>query len=170
MHFNLASLVSAVVLALPLASLAAPSVPSADSDLEDRSWHYPKTYKVTVGAWGKLRYDPEYVYAKVGDYIKFEFHPKNHTVTESSFDHPCNRLTDPHGNPLGFRTGFVPVPATQTYHFPTRKFKVTDKKPHWFYCGQTGHCPAGMVFAVNPPKKGNTFDKFQKMAIESGGK
>ncbi|KAG9121921.1 hypothetical protein FRC07_001901 [Ceratobasidium sp. 392] len=162
MYFSFTCLASAVLLALPLTALAAPAAPV--SDLEERS---SKTYKVTVGAWGKLRYDPEYVHAKVGDYVKFEFHPKNHTVTESSFDSPCTKLTDDHGNQIGFRTGFVPVPEKQTSNFPTRKFKVTDTEPHWFYCGQVGHCPAGMVFAVNPPKKGNTFHKFQKMAMES---
>ncbi|KAG8754911.1 hypothetical protein FRC12_011067 [Ceratobasidium sp. 428] len=163
MYFSLASILSTVVLTLPLSALAAPAV--SVSDLEDRS---DKTHKVTVGAWGKLRYDPEYVNAKIGDYIKFEFHPKNHTVTESSFDEPCTGLTGNEGEPVGFRTGFVPVPEKQTSHFPTRKFKVTDDKPHWFYCGQVGHCPAGMVFAVNPPHEGNTFEKFQEMAMGSG--
>lgn len=174
MMFNLASIFSAVVLALPLTSVVANPVPSnldEAAELEERgNWHYPKTHRVTVGAWGKLMYDPEYVNAKVGDYIKFEFHPKNHTVTESSFNSPCSKLTDAHGNQVGFRTGFVPVPEKQTSHFPTRTFKVTDKKPHWFYCGQTGHCPAGMVFAVNPPHTGNTFAKFKHMAQASGGK
>ncbi|KAG8734485.1 hypothetical protein FRC12_018514 [Ceratobasidium sp. 428] len=163
MHFSLASVFFAALLALPLTVLAAPAAPV--SDLEDRG-HY-NTHKVTVGAWGKLRYDPQYVHAKVGDYVKFEFHPKNHTVTESSFDEPCTPLEGNEGEPVGFRTGFVPVPEKQTSHFPTRKFKVTDTQPHWFYCGQVGHCPAGMVFAVNPPKKGNTFKKFQKMAMQS---
>ncbi|KAG8774885.1 hypothetical protein FRC12_001774 [Ceratobasidium sp. 428] len=163
MYFSLASVLSAALLVLPLSALAAPAAPV--SDLEDRG--YSKTHKVTVGADGKLRYDPQYVHAKVGDYVKFEFHPKNHTVTESSFDEPCTGLTGNEGEQIGFRTGFVPVPEKQTSHFPTRKYKVTDDKPHWFYCGQVGHCPAGMVFAVNPPKKGNTFKKFQKMAMES---
>ncbi|KAG8774888.1 hypothetical protein FRC12_001777 [Ceratobasidium sp. 428] len=121
MYFSLASILSTVVLALPLTVLAAPAAPILD--LEGRS---DKTHKVTVGAWGKLRYYPEYVHAKVGDYIKFEFHPKNHTVTESSFDEPCTGLTGNEGEPAGFRTGFVPVPEKQTSHFPTRKFKVTD--------------------------------------------
>ncbi|CAE6479332.1 unnamed protein product [Rhizoctonia solani] len=160
MIFNLVSIVSALALALPI--LAGP-VPV--SGLNARAeWPEPKTYKVTVGALGQLRYDPEYVYAEVGDYVKFIFQPKNHTVTESSFDDPCNAIDG------GFLTGFVPVPENQTSDFPTRNFKVIDDKPHWFYCGQIGHCPAGMVFAVNPPKEGNTFDKFQAMAQESSGK
>ncbi|KAG9080234.1 hypothetical protein FRC06_006912 [Ceratobasidium sp. 370] len=165
MYFNFASLLSAAVFVLPLTALAAPAATPTTvvSDIEDRSG---KTHKVTVGAYGKLRYNPQYVYAKVGDYVKFEFHPKNHTVTESSFDAPCMGLTGNEGEPVGFRTGFVPVSEKQSSHFPTRKFKVTDDHPHWFYCGQEGHCPSGMVFAVNPPKKGNTFKKFQKMAME----
>ncbi|CAE6426530.1 hypothetical protein ACGC1H_005644 [Rhizoctonia solani] len=165
MMFNLASVV--FTSALALTSVIANPVPSnhgeAGAELEARgSWHYPKTHRVTVGAAGQLRYHPEYVNAKVGDYIKFEFHPKNHTVTESSFNQPCNRIDG------GFRTGFVPVPPDTKVHFPTKVFKVTDNKPHWFYCGQIDHCPAGMVFAVNPPHKGNTFHKFKETARFSG--
>ncbi|CAE7206765.1 unnamed protein product [Rhizoctonia solani] len=165
MFFSLASIASAIVLALPLIGVAANPIPSADhSNLDTRTeWESHDTHKVTVGAWGKLQYDPEYVHAKIGDYIEFEFHPKNHTVTESSFDKPCTAIDG------GFRTGFVPV-QEEDYDLPIRKFKVTDEKPHWFYCGQVGHCPAGMVFAVNPPKKGNTFKKFEKMARQTGEK
>jgi plastocyanin len=72
MMFNFASLFSVVVLALPLAAFAAPTVQVSESEIEERSDYYPTTHKVTVGAWGKLRYDPEYVDAKVGDYIEFE--------------------------------------------------------------------------------------------------
>lgn len=73
MMFNLAPIFSAVVLALPLTALAAPAGAATEGELEGRSkWHYPKTHKVTVGAWGKLRYDPEYVHARVGDYVQFE--------------------------------------------------------------------------------------------------
>jgi plastocyanin len=77
MMFNFASILSAVVLVLPIASVLANPVPSIDetSELEERgNWNYPKTHRVTVGAWGKLKYDPEYVNAKVGDYIKFELY------------------------------------------------------------------------------------------------
>ncbi|CAE6348646.1 unnamed protein product [Rhizoctonia solani] len=166
MLFSFASMTSAIVLALPLTGVAANPIRSAGHlNLEARTeWNSPTTHKVTVGAWGKLRYDPEYVHAKVGDYVQFEFHPKNHTVTESSFDKPCSAIDG------GFRTGFIPVKEEKKHDLPIRKFKVTDDKPHWFYCGQVGHCPAGMVFAVNPPKSGNTFEKFEKKAKESGGK
>ncbi|KAF8749981.1 hypothetical protein RHS01_09674 [Rhizoctonia solani] len=162
MFFNFASIASAAVLAflslglLPTRSLTM-HAPSGIS----------KTHKVTVGAWGQLRYNPEFVHAKLettsSSSCKF-LHPKNHTVTESSFGKPCSAIDG------GFRTGFVPVAEEDKHDLPIRKFKVTDEKPHWFYCGQIGHCPAGMVFAVNPPNEGNTFEKFQSMAKESGGK
>ncbi|CAE6420620.1 unnamed protein product [Rhizoctonia solani] len=154
MIFNFATIASALVLALPI--LANP-VPFSEHDARAKFLE-PKIYKVTVGVLGQLRYDPQYVDAEVGDLIEFEFQPKNHTVTESSFDQPCSAIDG------GFVTGFVPVPEEQKSDFPILKFNVTDDKPHWFYCGQVDHCPAGMVFAVNPPKEGNTFDKFQLMA------
>jgi plastocyanin len=72
MYFSITSVLSAAVLALPLSVLAAP-VADSDPSLELRSnWHHSSTHKVTVGAYGKLRYDPQYVHAKVGDYVEFE--------------------------------------------------------------------------------------------------
>ncbi|KAF8749492.1 RmlC-like cupin [Rhizoctonia solani] len=133
---------------LALTSVIANPLPSGadqiNAELEARGdWHYPKTHRVIVGAGGKFRYDPEYVSAKIGDYIKFELRSDE------------------------FVLGSVPVPPG-TKHFPTKVFKVADDKPHWFYCGQTGHCADGMVFAVNPPHKGNTFHKFRETAKSSG--
>ncbi|KAG9080233.1 hypothetical protein FRC06_006911 [Ceratobasidium sp. 370] len=155
MIFDLFSL---VVLALPLTALAAPAAPVSGPEEHSSK---AKTHNVTVGAYGELRYDPEYVYAKPGDLINFEFHPRNHTVTESSFYHPLRSL---HG---GFDTGFVPVFPRRHSSLPVREYKVTDRQPHWFYCRQRHHGPEGMVFAVNPPKKGNTFEKFQERAMGS---
>ncbi|CUA78388.1 hypothetical protein RSOLAG22IIIB_13111 [Rhizoctonia solani] len=167
MMFNFAAIITVLAFVLPIIANPVPRSNIArtewnDNDWNNTEWHEPKTYKVTVGANGNLRYDPEYVHAKVGDYIKFEFHPKNHTVTESSFNKPCYAIDQ------GFSTGFVPVASEDSWDLPTRKFKVIDEKPHWFYCEQIGHCPAGMVFAVNPPKEGNTFEKFQQLAIKTG--
>ncbi|KAF9487767.1 hypothetical protein BDN71DRAFT_1458163 [Pleurotus eryngii] len=61
------------------------------------------TYDVTVGAGGELAYVPPYVNAAPGDVVNFIFHPKNHTVTQSSFEAPCVGLEE------GERSGFRPV-------------------------------------------------------------
>jgi hypothetical protein len=36
-----------------------------------------------------------------------------------------------------------------------------------FYCAQKGHCGSGMVFAINPPSTGKTFQAYK--AIATGG-
>ncbi|KAG9097869.1 hypothetical protein FRC07_010719 [Ceratobasidium sp. 392] len=168
MHLSFASLLSAVTLALPLAALAAPALPIPN--LEARTYG---THKVTVGAWGKLRYEPECVRAKPpeepyrdGELVRQSVHEANRRPRQT------DRL--PYWLRPRARGIDVVLPESQT-------------KPHWFYCGQVGHCPAGMVFAVrrvclpnraikltqqcqirtvNPPEEGNTFNNFQKLATE----
>jgi len=80
--------------------------------------------------------------ATPGDTVSFKFHPKNHTVTQSSFDAPCTPLYG--GTDTGlyvlstkdlsqhvFSDVFIPhsVPvAPGTYHddLPTREFIVEN--------------------------------------------
>ncbi|KAG9121706.1 hypothetical protein FRC07_002239 [Ceratobasidium sp. 392] len=159
MIFSLASLISFIVFLLPLTALAFPTAPA--SELEGRAG---KAHRVIVGIRNKpYRYHPQYVNANLGDIIQFEFHPENHSTTESTFHHPCRLI------PNRFDTGFIYIPHNQTMDFPYFEYEVTDKKPHWFHCHQVGHCRAGMVFAVNPPKTGRmTFAKFQWKAMQDG--
>lgn len=43
----------------------------------------PTTHTIQVGNNGVLAYDPPFITgAKIGDTVKFVFHPKNHTVSE----------------------------------------------------------------------------------------
>jgi plastocyanin len=132
------------------------------------------TIKVTVGADGVLQYNPNNLVAEVGTEVEFDFFPKNHTVTQSSFANPCHPLAN------GFFSGFIPTkdsPSGTTF-----TIKVSDTKPIWFYCGQTvgNHCQAGtfilsihidcrscstgMVGAINAPTTGNTFAAFAALA------
>lgn len=121
------------------------------------------------GDGGKLEYSPEAIAAQPGDQVVFHFHPKNHTVTQSSFADPCG-LKDG-----GFDSGFVPVPANQTGSLPTWSITVNDTQPIWVYCKQAAktvnsHCGAGMVFAVNCGLDGapNSFTNFKKAALAVG--
>ncbi|KAL0066514.1 hypothetical protein AAF712_006557 [Marasmius tenuissimus] len=124
-------------------------------------------HKVTVGADSKLLFDPEYVHAESGDSITFVFNPKNHSVTQSNFDTPCNPLY------YGFDSGFMPV-APDSTQLPEVTLHVNYTAPMWFYCKQPNpqpHCQQGMVFAINPPPEGDprSFSAFKSLAKQSEG-
>ncbi|KAK6996814.1 RmlC-like cupin [Favolaschia claudopus] len=122
---------------------------------------------IKVGADG-LRYSPSNISAAVGDTVTFEFHPKNHTVTQSSFLHPCTALgeTSAKGE-VGFKSGFKFVDPSKTSDFPTFSIIVNDTAPIWGYCPPI-HCHEGMVFSINAVESGpNNFEAFQKIANNS---
>lgn len=110
---------------LGLATLAATSVSAQKGS----------TIKVTVGEGGVLKYNPPSLEAQVGTEIEFDFFPKNHTVTQSSFADPCHPLEG------GFFSGFVPTKDSPSGTSFT--ITVADTKPIWFYCGQGNHCQSG---------------------------
>jgi plastocyanin len=118
-------------------------------------------HRVVVGGPGLLSFDPSTVVAQPGDTVTFEFHQKNHTATQSTFNVPCQPLMS------GFNSGFKPVGDNAT-EFPTFTVPVNDTKPIWVYCAQANHCPSGMVFAINANTTGpNTFDAFRAKAMGS---
>jgi plastocyanin len=121
------------------------------------------------GAGGALVFDPEAIAANPGDQVVFHFHPKNHTVTQSSFASPCGPKAG------GIDSGFMPVPANTTDNFPTYTITVNDTQPVWVYCRQASntpasHCGQGMVFAVNCGQDGapNSFTNFKASALAIG--
>ncbi|EIN07206.1 hypothetical protein PUNSTDRAFT_53578 [Punctularia strigosozonata HHB-11173 SS5] len=126
------------------------------------------TITVLVGQNGTLTYSPSNVTANVGDTIAFQFVSKNHTVTQSTFAAPCEKMTTP---AAGIDSGFMFVAANAT-QFPQWSFTVTNASaPLWFYCRQkspVNHCESGMVFSVNAnPDSAKSFDAFQQAAKAS---
>ncbi|KAK1226157.1 hypothetical protein PQX77_010868 [Marasmius sp. AFHP31] len=120
-----------------------------------------ETFTVVVGGNSSLTYNPTSVKAKVGDTIQFQFVSKNHTVTQSTFAKPCERMSTP---TEGIDSGYLPVAANAT-EFPVWSFSLNnDSAPLWFYCAQEPHCSRGMVFAVNPTAD-KTFEAFQQTAM-----
>jgi len=123
------------------------------------------TFEVQVGAGGALEYSPSSIGGVAdGDTINFTFNPKNHTVTQSSFNTPCEPLAG------GFSTDFVPVTSGTT----VKSFIVppgAGTKPLWFFCEQTTHCQQGMVFAINAPQdpSPNSFSAFKALAMGPAG-
>ncbi|KAK4159815.1 hypothetical protein QBC43DRAFT_326382 [Cladorrhinum sp. PSN259] len=117
-------------------------------------------YDVTVGKGG-LKFDPPTLNAAAGDTITYYFYAKNHSVTQSSFNEPCQPLSG------GFFSGFVPTESPDVPSRTTFTITVQDAaRPIWVYCSQaTGnHCQSGMVQAINAPQVGNTFEAFAEKA------
>lgn len=79
--------------------------------------------------------------------MQFQFAPKNHTVTQSTFDAPCQPISL-HTNQTGVFSGFMPVGATDAT-IPTYTIMVNNTTPMWLYCSQAKHCQAGMVMVIN---------------------
>ncbi|KAF4622176.1 hypothetical protein D9613_009644 [Agrocybe pediades] len=112
-------------------------------------------------------FNPNVIRGRTGDIISFQFTgvPGNHSVTQSSFDDPCNPL------PGGFDSGNVFINSTEA---TTPIFNLTitdDTKPIYFFCKQlnpTPHCGQGMVGAINPLASENDFDQFQSVAKAVG--
>jgi plastocyanin len=122
------------------------------------------TFSIQVGPSDELIYSPNNINASVGDTVEFFFNPKNHTVTQSSFTEPCEKLEVSTGQ-IGLDTGFAnPTNVSETT--PGFSFVVNDTSPLWFYCRQTGHCIKGMVFAVNA-NANHTFATFLSNAENS---
>ncbi|KAF9267191.1 hypothetical protein L218DRAFT_723023 [Marasmius fiardii PR-910] len=117
-------------------------------------------------------FNPQNTQAQTGDVIQFVFSgiPANHSITQSSFATPCQRLSG------GFDSGWVFVPPTHNANSqPPATWNLTitnSSRPIWFYCKQTlpqFHCSSGMVGAVNGPTSGdNSMDNFINNARQAG--
>ncbi|KAB8278696.1 Cupredoxin [Aspergillus minisclerotigenes] len=117
---------------------------------------------VDVGEHG-FSFDPDTLKVAPGGKVEFHFYPGNHSVAQASFSKPCHPMND-----SSFFSGFI---APTTGESDT-VFSVTvnDTKPIWYYCGQVGHCQAGMVGVINPPASGSdTLEAFKSAASNANG-
>lgn len=126
-------------------------------------------FRVVVGkaenGSAALVFTPDQIKAKVGDRINFQFYPKNHTVTQSSFAEPCTRQRNTATNELGVDSGFMVVPPGSK-ETPVWTVEVKqDTSPIWMFCNQDKHCNSGMVFAINAPEEGEkSFSAYKEKA------
>ncbi|KIY02105.1 uncharacterized protein Z520_02243 [Fonsecaea multimorphosa CBS 102226] len=118
-------------------------------------------FDVNVGQNG-FTYSPDTVTAGMGDTVNFHFYPGEHTVTQSSFDSPCKPIS---GNAIN--SGVINSNSGQASQMFSMRVNSTD--PIWIYCGQVGHCAAGMSLVINPPSNGNTLAAYQKASSGQSG-
>ncbi|MCJ1356616.1 MAG: hypothetical protein MMC33_006611 [Icmadophila ericetorum] len=102
---------------------------------------------------GTLSYNPSTIFASVGSLVQFQFNPKNHTVTQSTFANPCVPIQNIMPSTMGFFSGFMPTAFGEAQ--PVFTVMVNDTSPIWFYCSQAKHCQKGMVGVINPPMNSN---------------
>jgi len=103
---------------------------------------------VVVGGNGALTYTPSNITAAPGDFVEFEFHDKNHTVTQSTFADPCTPFKNATTGEAGLNSGYQAVAAGAT-QFPVWTIQIADATPLWMFCLQGKHCANGMVFSIN---------------------
>ncbi|KAG4413152.1 hypothetical protein IFR04_013729 [Cadophora malorum] len=110
---------------------------------------------VRVGSMnGSLAFYPNNIKAAVGDMVQFQFAPNNHTVTQSTFDAPCQPIAA-NSNVTGIYSGFMPVSASSTTT-PTYTVMVKNTTPMWLYCSQGKHCQNGMTMVINENTAANS--------------
>ncbi|KAI5480133.1 hypothetical protein MNV49_001793 [Pseudohyphozyma bogoriensis] len=115
------------------------------------------THSVSVGANG-LTFTPNSVTAATGDTVVFIWGNEDHSVTQSSFDAPCSHLVDGGGIAVGIDSG-LPINVGSVW-----AVEVTNASQSvWIYCREPGHCPTGMVMAINPTAA-QTVDAFTAAA------
>ncbi|KAK5076394.1 hypothetical protein LTS08_007026 [Lithohypha guttulata] len=155
-------IIRAIVASLSLATLA------SCTDTPSSSGAERVVQIVQVGdANGTLKFFPEKIKADVGSVVQFQFYPRNHTITESSFAAPCipiaANLTTPERP--GQRSGFVPVTADAQFR-PIYNLIVNDTRPMWIFCGQQPHCIRGMAMVINQNETdpAKTLEKYKEAA------
>ncbi|KAJ5684788.1 Cupredoxin [Penicillium maclennaniae] len=97
---------------------------------------------INVGKSG-LEFSPYTLNVAAGDKVEFHFFPGDHSVTQASSDNPCHPLSG-----SSFSSGFVTGSSNGSP--PVFALIVNNTKFIWFFCGQVGHCQAGMVGVINP--------------------
>lgn len=119
------------------------------------------THTITVGGPLGKAFFPADIQANAGDTLLFNFMSQNHSVTQASFDAPCQPLAG------GMDSGFMPNQDNSIVPAPQVAMQLTTTEPLWMYCAQGDHCSTGMVLSINPTLE-KTHAQFQANAISTG--
>ncbi|KAF6828254.1 extracellular serine-rich protein [Colletotrichum plurivorum] len=156
----LALLPAAVMAQYGYGNEAAAATTSAASSSASSGASIAGVHVVKVGDGG-LTFSPNDIKAAVGDVVEFHFYPRAHSVAQSSFDKPCEPLSN--GTTTGFFSG--PVAVSSGVGAEVFTIEVKDENPKWFYCATAQHCQGGMVGVINAPASGaRTIEQYAKAA------
>jgi len=128
-----------------------------------------KTWVVTVAQNASLTFSPDNIKAAPGEFVQFQFLAGNHTVTQSTFDKPCQPIAM-HSNATGFHSGFQPVAASASMGMiPTYTIQINNTSPLWLYCAQGRHCENGMAMVINAPENNpnRTLASYKSLAAQA---
>lgn len=105
---------------------------------------------------GSLKFEPEQIEAPAGSMVQFHFY-KKHTLTQSTFNEPCQPIQQIMSNVTGINTGpLTPEASTATpLVLPVFTILINDTNPLWMYCAVPDHCAKGMAMVINPPATGD---------------
>ncbi|KAK8140241.1 hypothetical protein PG984_000307 [Apiospora sp. TS-2023a] len=109
----------------------------------------PAIHTISVGAAG-FSFRPDSVTANVGDIVRFNFYPTNHSVARAEFRYPCIPYETVEIGRRGFYSDLMPVQAilNDPPHFDV---KINDTEPIFFYCTLPGSClDESMIGVINP--------------------
>ncbi|EED17190.1 extracellular serine-rich protein, putative [Talaromyces stipitatus ATCC 10500] len=117
---------------------------------------------IAVGKNG-FTFDPDTLTVSPGGKVEFHFYPGPHSVARASFENPCHPTIQ-----TGIFSGSVP--GSNGGSSTVLTLTINDTNPIWYYCGEPGHCQAGMVGVINPPSNGsNTITAFKASAANANG-
>ncbi|ERF69068.1 hypothetical protein EPUS_01024 [Endocarpon pusillum Z07020] len=109
-----------------------------------------------------LKFYPEEIRAEAGSMVQFQFYPRNHTVTQSTFDRPCEPINNIMPNVTGINSGPMPPVNNMMKVFT---IMINDTRPLWMYCATGDHCEKGMVMVINAPQGGErTLQSYKALA------
>lgn len=101
-------------------------------------------------ARGGHTFEPDVTQAEVGDYVEFEFYPKNHSVVRAPYKHPCIPFERLETDKVGFFSGFFPLDAILDDP-PKWRIRINDTDPIFYYCSAPGSCITyAMIGVINP--------------------
>ncbi|KAK6841301.1 hypothetical protein PG987_002161 [Apiospora arundinis] len=125
----------------------------------------PAIHTISVGAAG-FSFRPDSVTANVGDIVRFNFYPTNHSVARAEFRYPCIPYETVEIGRRGFYSDLVPVQAilNEPPHFDV---KVNDTEPIFFYCTVPGSCLQNSMVGVINPNGSFTLDIQKQYVLNS---